>query len=305
MTTHPQRLAEARGRLSPAVMIALGMTYFVWGSTYLAAQYTLASIPPFLGVGVRLLIGGGLLYAILRWRGVASPTRIEWRNSALTGVFLCVGGIGGVMYCQQWLTSGLAAISLATVPIWAVLFAGLWGQWPLRHEWIGVLVGFAGVVMLFIEGSLSAIDPLAIGGVQLAAASWALGSILSRHLKLPNGTMFLAAQNITGGAIVSVFGLLQGERWPAQIAPLAFGSWLYLLVFASLVTYAAYLYLLREVSPALATSYAYVNPLVAVILGVLLAGERFTAAGIAGMLIIFASVGLLAISHRRQHAEVS
>ncbi len=238
------------------------------------------------------------MYVYLRWRGAAAPTRREWGGSAAIGAFLLLGGTAGVVYAEQWVGSGTAALVLATTPLWAVLFAGIWRQWPQKNEWIGLALGFVGIILLNLEGDLRT-HPAGAVLLAFAAASWAFGSVLSTRLALPPAAMASAAQMFSGGAIVLAIGFVSGERIPLHPAPRALGALIYLAVFGSLLGYTAYTYLLKNVRPALATSYAYVNPVLAVLLGIWFAGERITLMGIAGMLIILAGVVLVIAGQRK------
>lgn len=294
-----QVVPSVQRRLSSDVLLALLATYVVWGSTYLAIRYMLVGFPPFLGIGLRFLAAGGMLYGFLRWRGVPNPTRIEWRNSAIVGAFLLAGGVGGTTFAEQWISSGLAAVSAAAIPIWSALFSGLWGQWPARREWIGILIGFGGVALLAVEGSLSATNPIGVIAMQTAVVLWSFGSVWSRRLKLPNGTMGFAAEMLTGGALLMVIGLVRGEHFTAFPEPSAIAAWAYLVLIGSLVAFSAYMYLLRNVPSALATSYAYVNPVIAVLLGTIFAGEHITEIGLIAMMLIILSLSLIALAGQR------
>ena len=289
------RVAPPHGRLG--VVLALLAVYLIWGSTYLGIRVALEGFPPFLMAGVRFLIAGGVLYGALRARGAPAPSRAQWGGGALLGMLLLAGGNGGVTFAEQWVASGLAALGVATVPLWAALFAGLLGRWPGRVEWLGLALGFAGVVLLNLEGDLRA-QPIGALILALAAASWAFGSVWSRRLALPDGLMASAVQMLAAGPALLLAGLISGERiasLPATRPLLALG---YLIV-AALIAFSAYNYLLRRVRPALATSYAYVNPPVAVGLGVWLAGEQIGGSGLVAMVVILAGVALVMIGARR------
>ena len=281
------------------VPIALLSLYFVWGSTYLAIRIAVASWPPFLMAAVNFLCAGSALYAFLRWRGMAGPTRTQWINSALTGVMLLGFGNGLVCFAEQSVASGLAAVAVASMPLFAAVFGGLYGQWPHRMEWLGLAVGFAGVVLLNLGGSMSG-SPLGAIALLVAAMSWAFGSVWSRRRDMPPAAMNTAAQMLTGGAVLFVGALLFGERYPAMptmSSTLALG---YLAVAGSLIGFSAYLYLLNTVRPALATSYAYVNPPVAVIIGALFASESIHAFDVVAMAVILGGVGLIAMARERR-----
>jgi drug/metabolite transporter (DMT)-like permease len=286
-----------RSRL--AIALSLFALYLIWGSTYLGMRIALEGFPPFQLAGIRFLVAGGILYTILRVRGAPSPSRREWAGALLLGALLLVGGNGGVVFAEQWVASGLAALGIAAVPLWAALFFGLWGRWPRRLEWLGLGLGFAGVVLLNLENGVRA-APIGAIALLLAPMSWALGSAWSQHVQQPKGLMSSAAQMLAGGGILMVvsFVLREGAPHIATARPLvAMG---FLVLFGSLIAFSAYGYLLRRVRPALATSYAYVNPVVAVALGVGLAGEHITAVGLLAMLIILSGVGLVSLVRQRR-----
>lgn len=283
---------------SSLVLVALVALYLIWGSTYLAIRYAVVDFPPLMAGAIRFLIAGAVLYAILRARKTPSPTRAEWGGAARVGALLLGGGMGGVMTAEHMgVASGLAAIFPAATPLLVALFGGLWGLWPRRPEWLGLLVGFAGVVLLSLEGSLRS-NPVATLILALAPTCWAFGTAWSRQLKLPLGLMSSAAEMLTGGVVLLLLSLVTGERMthaPSLPAVLALA---YLTVFGSLIAYSAFTFLLDSVRPALATSYAYVNPVVAVLLGVGLAGETITAYALVALPVILLGVGLVAIARK-------
>ncbi len=279
--------------------LALLSVYVIWGSTYLAIKEALAGFPPFLGAGIRFLIAGTILYGFLRVRRAPNPTRRQWGGAAIIGCLLLVGGNGGVVFAEQSVASGVAAMTVATVPLWAVLFARIWGRWPNGKEWIGLLVGFLGIIFLNLGGSLSA-TPLGAAMVVGAALCWALGSVLSQHVTLPSGAMSSAAEMLVGGAVMLLLGLVLNERFTH--APTIGSLWAlaYLIVFGSLVAFSAYGYLLKRVRPALATSYAYANPLVALLLGAAFAGEQITGIEIIALFFILTGVVLVALGREKR-----
>ncbi len=296
MNTFVQRLNIQNLRAS--ILLALLTVYLVWGSTYLAIRVALTSIPPFLMIGSRFLLAGAFLYAFLRLRNLSSPNRKQWLNAALVGALMLGGGVGGTAFAEQWVASGLAAIGIATVPIWVAIFGGLlWKKWPSRVEWIGLGIGFLGVGLLNLEGNLQS-NPAGATALLVAATSWAFGSVLSRNLTLPSGPMGYAAEMLTGGSLLLIAGVIRGEQVSVPITFQAVAAWLYLIVFGSLLAFSAYMYLFSQVRPTIATSYAYVNPIIAVILGVGIVEEQVTVIGIAAMVTILAGVGLMAIAHK-------
>lgn len=292
ISTPPWRRASV---LVPTALLAL---YFVWGSTYLAIRVAVASWPPFLMAGVRFILAGTALYAFLRWRGMAAPTRRQWLNCAMTGALLLGFGNGLVCFAEQSVASGLAAVAVASMPLFAAVFGGLYGHWPHRYEWLGLAVGFAGVVLLNLGGGMSG---SALGALALvvAAASWAFGSAWSKRRDMPPAAMNTAAQMLTAGVLLVVFAFAVGERWPHSPPLHANLALLYLVVAGSLVGFSAYLYLLHTVRPALATSYAYVNPPVAVLIGAVFAGETVHGSDIVAMAVILAGVAIIAATRSR------
>ena len=291
----PERFLGPRV-LVPAALVAL---YLVWGSTYLAIRVALTSYPPFLMAGVRFLCAGAALYAFLRWRGMPAPTRVQWANATVTGLLLLGFGNGLVCYAEQTVASGLAAVAVASMPLFAAVFGGLYGQWPRRMEWLGLAVGFAGVVLLNVGGGMAG-SPIGAIALIVAAMSWAFGSVWSRRRDMPPAAMNTAAQMLTGGAILFIGALAFGERFPAAPTTSATLALVYLAVMGSLVGFTAYLYLLNTVRPALATSYAYVNPPVAVLVGAMLGGEIVHTFDLVSMAVILGGVGLIALARERR-----
>ncbi len=284
-TSKPNRLG---------IVLALLALYLIWGSTYLGIRIAIESIPPLLMMGVRFIIAGGILYLFLRIRGVPTPNRSQWLGSTAVGILLIGGGMGGVATAEQWVPSSVAAVCIATAPLWISLFAGLWGRWPVRSEWLGLCLGFIGVVLLNLGSGLWA-SPLGAIILLIAPVCWAFGSAWSHHLQLPSGLMASATQMLIGGVFVTIMGLMLGQRITSLPTMQSLLALLYLITFGSLIAFSAYGYVLRRVRPALATSYAYVNPVVAVCLGVALAGENVTALTVVAMIVILVGVGLISL----------
>ncbi len=281
------------------IVISLLALYIIWGSTYLGMRIALLGFPPFLMAGVRFLFAGSFLFLILRVRGSRAPTWKQWIGATLTGTLLLAGGNAGVAFSEQWVSTGLASVGLAAVPLWTALFAGLWGRWPTRIEWFGLGLGFMGVMLLNFGNGVWA-NPMGAIALLLAPICWALGSAWSQHISLPAGLMSSAAQMLVGGFVIILISLIIRERTPNLAISQSLWAIAFLVVFGSLVAFSAYGYLLRHVSPALATSYAYVNPMVAVGLGVLLAGERLTTIEIVAILVTLTGVGLVSLGSRRR-----
>jgi len=283
--------------LRALIVLSLLAVYLIWGSTYLGIRIALESWPPFLMSALRFLVAGAAMYAFLRWRGMAAPTPRQWRNTVVTGTLLLAAGNGLVCYAEQTVSSSLAAVAIAGMPLFAALFAGLYGRWPHARDWLGIGVGFSGVILLNLGGEMRA-SPA--GAIALVAAPmcWAFGSVWSRHQDMPDPLMSTAAQMLTGGAVLVLVTLLLGESWPAAPTVRATAALAYLTVFGSLVAFTAYIYLLQHVRPALATSYAYVNPPIAVLLGVWLLDERFSRLELAAMVVILAGVAIILAARR-------
>lgn len=275
------------------VALALGLLYVLWGTTYFGIRVALGGFPPLLMSGGRFFAAGGLLYVAVRLRGAPRPTPRQWGSAALVGGLL-VAANALVTFAERSVSSNLAAVVAASTPLWAVLVAGAWGEWPRRAEWAGLAVGLLGVVVLQAGGGLRA-SPLGAALLLASTWSWALGSMWSRRLPMPEGLISPAAQMMCGGAIFLAAALLHGERPLPGIGWRPIAAWIYLLLFGSLVGYVSFNYLLRRVRPALATSYAYVNPAVAVAIGAM-AGEAVGLRTVAALALILAGVALVAVS---------
>ena len=290
-TVAPLTVLSTESR-SGRTLLALASVYLIWGSTYLAIRVGLEGYPPFLMGGLRFIVASAAFYGFLRWRGHAPPTRAQWRNAAVMGVLMLLMGNGLVNFAETTVDSGLAAIAVASMPLWTGMFSALRGRHPSRGEWLGLIIGFAGVVWLNLGSAMSA-SPWGMAALILAPVSWAFGSVWSRDRDLPAPMMNTAAQMVCGGVVMVVVGLLLGERLhavPPQRATLAVA---YLALFGSIVAFSAYVWLLQNVRPALATSYAYVNPPLAVLLGAVLLGEHVDAHVIGAMAVILLGVVII------------
>jgi len=281
-----------------AIALALASVYVLWGSTYLAIRFALESYPPFLLGAIRMAIAGVLMFAVLRWRGVKPPTNKQWRTLAVLSIFMVLLSNGLVNLAETQVGSGLAAIAVASMPLFAGVFAMLRGRHPSRIEWVGTIIGFLGVIWLNAGSELSA---SVLGVVCLATASiaWAWGSIWSRDQDLPEPFMAAAGQMMAGSVWMLVAALVTGERFASVPALGATAAMLYLVVAGSIFGFTAYIWLLHHVRPALATSYAYVNPPIAVFFGFMLGGESFTAHDLGAMAVILAGVVIITLAKAR------
>ncbi len=282
--------------LTPLVLLALITVYVVWGSTYFGIKVAIGSMPPLGMLGLRFLIAGVAMFLVLRLRGAPAPTARQWGSSAAVGALLLFGGTGLVAVAERQASSSVAAMVIAVSPLFASIFAQLWGERTGGREWVGIGIGLLGIVLLNV-GDLHA-TPLAAFLLVLAPLCWTFGSQLSRHLDLPRGLMGAAAEMVAGGVLLLVLSPLFHERWQT---PTAASLWAlgYLVVFGSVLAYSAYMYLVATVRPALATSYAYVNPVVAVLLGVGLGGEHLSGLGWAALAVILTGVLLVAWPRRK------
>jgi drug/metabolite transporter (DMT)-like permease len=262
----------AAARADARVIVALASVYLIWGSTYLGMAIALETFPPFWLGAIRFSLAGALFYAALRVRGARAPTGREWASAAVTGVLLLACGNGFVAVGQRWVSSGLASVVVASMPLWMALLLRLGGQALGAGEKLGLAVGFAGVALLQLGGELHVKDGPA-WVILLAPIGWALGSTLSRRLPMAPGMMASAAQMIAGGVAMALIALALGDPLHTPTVRSA-GALVYLTLFGSIVGFTAYGYLLRNTRPSLATSYAYVNPIIAIALGVAVGGER-------------------------------
>lgn len=265
-----------------AVLGAFAAVYLIWGSTYLAIRISIETLPPFLMAGVRFVVAGTVLYAWLRLRGARAPERRHWTAATISGGLMLLGGNGGVVWAEQYVPSGLAALIVATVPLWMVLMDWLrpGGERPSRPIFLGLLVGLAGVAVLVgpeesaAEGVVPWLPALALLG---ASASWSAGSLYARRSELPSTPLLgTALQMLGGGALLTLVGLLRGEVATVDPAAWSVRSLValgYLIAFGSLVGFTCYVWLLKVSTPAKAATYAYVNPIVAVVLGWALVDE--------------------------------
>jgi drug/metabolite transporter (DMT)-like permease len=227
------------------------------------------------------------------------PSNNKPVNAAFTGLLLLGMGNGLVCFAEERVSSGIAAVSVASMPLFAALFSGMYGQWPNRRESIGLAIGFAGVIVLNLGSSLSG-SPVGALALLVAAACWAFGSVWSRGRDMPPGPMNTAAQMLCASVALLLVGYAGGEHLPAHPTLQATLALAYLAVFGSIIAFSAYLYVLKHARPALATSYAYVNPPVAVLFGVLLAGEHVGPYDLAGMAIILVGVGAITLAKQKQ-----
>jgi drug/metabolite transporter (DMT)-like permease len=299
------------------IWLALVSLYIVWGSTYLAIRFAVDTIPPFLMAGTRFLISGVILYAWRRAAGDPSPSRRQWRSAVIVGLLLLVGGNGLVSWAEQHVASGIAALMVASIPLWMVLIEALRRD-GTRPDWkimLGLVIGFGGLVLLVSESSgISAgdgLDFVALGVLLLAALIWSYGSIYSRDADMPQSSLLGTGIEMLGGAAgLFLVGTIVGEWQELRLAEVSTNSALglaYLVVFGSLIGFVSYGWLLRNAPIPLVSTYAYVNPIVAIFLGAWLGSELITIRIVLSALIIIGSVVVINLSKqsRTQHKSAS
>jgi drug/metabolite transporter (DMT)-like permease len=291
---------------------AMIVVYLVWGSTYLAIRFAVETLPPFLMASTRFLIAGSILYGLRRLMGDPAPTRREWRSSAIVGLFLLIGGNGGVVWAEQRVPSGITALMVGSAPLWMVLIDALnsslfqrsgggRGRRYSLQTYAGVLIGLLGVTLLIgptdlLHGSL-AIDPAGAVVLLFAGFFWAVGSLYNREACLPDSPLLgTGMEMLVGGAGLLILGTLSGDWTRLNLHNVATPSLLglaYLILFGSLAGYSAYTWLLRSAPTPLVSTYAYVNPVIAIFLGNLLAQEPLTPRILLATAVILGALALI------------
>jgi drug/metabolite transporter (DMT)-like permease len=304
MTSHT---ADTR---PPFVWIALPIVYVVWGSTYLGIHFVVQTMPPMISAGIRFLIAAVLLATVLAIKSGPGVLRVPWRRlgtTALVGLLLLTGGNGMVGIAEQHMSSGLAALLVASVPLWLVVFRWGTGDRPPVRTIAGVLVGFGGLALLTLTRGGGSGSPLGVAIILFAALSWSIGSFLSARLPMPANPFTASVYEMAaGGVALLVLGFGRGES--LQLSEVSRTSWIalaYLVVFGSLVAFTSYVWLLGNAPISLVGTYAYVNPAVAVLLGVAFAGEHATWTILLGGLVIILGVGLVVSTERRPRTAVT
>lgn len=286
------------------VLLAFACVYLIWGSTYLAIRVAIETMPPFFMAGVRYLIAGGLMYGFLRLRGEPAPAASGWRAATIVGGFLLLGGNGGVVWAEQSVPSGIAALIISTVPLWIVLLQWVWlGVRPTRRAVFGILLGFFGVAVLIgpdlFSTTTGRIDPIGVLVLLFSSLLWSIGSLYARHANMaPSPLLATGMEMIGGGVLLAFVSLALGEPGRVHVEKISFDSFAalaYLILFGAIVGFGAYTWLLKNVSPTRVATYAYVNPVVAVFLGWAIKGEVLSPRTLGAAAIIVASVALTSI----------
>lgn len=311
-------MGESLGNGSPlpptkiSIWIGMLIIYVVWSSTYLAIRFAVESFPPFIMAAARFLIAGILLYGFRRIKGDAPPRGLEWRSTAIIGLFLLLGGNGGVSWAEQRVVSSIAALLVGSTPLWIVLVDAIRpnGKKPGWLAFAGVILGFIGIAILIdpwgsnLSDHTAVIDGWGIAALLLASFSWAIGSVFSRQAELPASPLLATGMEmILGGIGLLVVGTVMGEWQQLRLEEISLRSWwslAYLIIFGSLIGFATYTWLLRVAPISLVSTYAYVNPLVAILLGNVLAQEPLTTQLVISAVIIIGSVIIITTANIRQ-----
>lgn len=284
------------------VMLAMAAIYVIWGTTYLAIRYAVETIPPLLMMAMRHLSAGTVLYAWTRWRGTPAPRLREWGSAVIVGTILFLGGHGSLAWAEQRVPSGIAAVLVATLPMFILLLSRSTGTEMSfsKRALAGVALGFAGVLVLFGPDVFRHSESLNVLGAVVVLVGnflWALGTIVTRKVKMPeSATLSAAMQMLAGGASLGVAGVFSGEAGRLHFSAVTMQSWLsllYLAVFGSLVAFTAYTWLHTVEKPSRVSTYAYVNPVVAVVVGWALAGEPIGWFTVVAMIVILIGVALV------------
>ncbi len=298
---------RTRPRMPPLIIACLAATWLIWGSTYLAIKWALLSFPPFYQMGTRFLVAGALLAGWMRLRGAPWPQRTEWVNATLLGTLMLGIGYGFTAVAEVSVSSGLVVAFIAIGPALQAALEWPYGVRPTRPAALGIGLGLLGVLGLAAGQGFSA-SPMGLAAVLLSSVAWKLGGVWSVHglpralggrpLRLAPNAMGFASQMLAGGVVLMAMSALAGERpgWPIQ--PLALASWVYLVVAGSLIAFSAFMVLLQRTPAAVSSSYAYVNPVIGLVLGVTLGGETLHASEWVAAALVTASVVLMLHGHR-------
>ena len=287
-----------------AIWTALSAVYLIWGSTYLAIRFTVETMPPFSSAALRFVISGGLLYSWRRLAGDPRPNRQQWHNAAIIGIFLLVGGNGGVVWASQFIPSSLAALLVATVPLWMILFDALrHGEKPRRVALMGILIGFCGAALLvgWSAHQASAEHLQGAFAVLVASCLWAIGSIYGKTAEIPPSSLLTTGiEMLAGGIVLAILAIVFDELHAfhlESVSTKSVGALAYLTVIGP-VAFVAYAWLLRVAPIPLVATYSYVNPLVAIFLGYFLGNEILTPRILLAAGLIIGSVVLVSRPHR-------
>jgi drug/metabolite transporter (DMT)-like permease len=293
--------------LRAKLILAFTLVYLIWGSTYLAIRYAIETLPPFLMAAGRFCVGGAVLFSWGWFKGARPAGMKAWGSAMIIGFCLLLIGNGGVVIAEQWVASGLAALLIATTPLWISLFEWMLpdGKRPSAQIAAGILMGFGGVVVLIDLGDIrgeGGIDPIGAAILIFASMSWSIGSLYGRTVKLSNSPIMTSGmQMICGGVLLALASLIRGEPRTFDLQSVSAASaiaFFYLMIFGSIVAFTAYSWLVTATTPARLATYAYVNPAVAVFLGWAIAAEPLTGRMLMAMLVVVG--GVIVITNAKQ-----
>jgi len=293
------------------IILALIAVYLFWGGTYLGMKFAIESIPPFIMAGIRFILAGGILYLIYRIKGGQRPSLEEWKNPCVVGAMLLLGGNGVVAWAEQQVPSSIASVLIATVPLWIITFSCIGERRrPGIGSIIGIILGLCGISILVWNSNGTSSQTTNIWGMAaiiFAAFSWSAGSMYSRKAKMPSSPLLSTGlQMISGGILLLIAAAFHGDYRGFEPARISIHSWMamgYLVIFGSLIAFSAYIWLLNNIEPAVASTYAFVNPIVAVFLGWLFAGEELGINALIAAVIIIVAVILITFFRDEKNEE--
>ena len=280
---------------APTWLIAacLLAVYVIWGTTYFAIKVGIEGAPPFFLIGTRFVVAGGLLLVWQIFRGRPMPTAKQWRGAALLGFLLLVVGNGGVAVAERWVSSGATVALISIMPLATALWSGMFGEWPRRVEWAAIILGGIGAVVMLmgrdLQGSLVGTSVILLG-----TTCWSLGTVLARRIDIPHGPTGFGAEMLAAGLLALTVSAVLGEHWALPQSPRVWEAWVYLVVFGSMIGFSAYRFVVERASTTLASTYAYVNPPVALLVGWGLGNESFSPNILLGLPIVLGAVAMLA-----------
>ena len=267
--------------------------YVIWGTTYFAIKVGIEGAPPFFLIGTRFVVAGGLLLVWQIFRGRPMPTAKQWRGAALLGFLLLVVGNGGVTVAERWVSSGATVALISIMPLATALWSGMFGEWPRRVEWAAIILGGIGAVVMLmgrdLQGSLVGTSVILLG-----TTCWSLGTVLARRIDIPHGPTGFGAEMLAAGLLALTVSAVLGEHWALPQSPRVWEAWVYLVVFGSMIGFSAYRFVVERASTTLASTYAYVNPPVALLVGWGLGNESFSPNILLGLPIVLGAVAMLA-----------
>ena len=282
------------------IAVCLLAVYIIWGTTYFAIKVGIEGAAPFFLVGTRFVVAGGLLLAWQAIRGQPMPAARQWRGAALVGFLLLVVGNGGVAVAERSVSSGATVALISIMPLATALWSGVFGEWPRRSTWAAIAIGGIGAAVMLmgrdLQGSISGTLVILLG-----TTCWSLGTVLSRRVDIPHGPTGFGAEMLAAGVLALGLSAILGEHWVLPTSPRVWSAWVYLVIFGSVVGFSAYRFVVERVSATLASTYAYVNPPVALVVGWWLGNESFSTNTLVGLPIVLAGVALLAWVQARAH----